>query len=399
MTMRSAHRKAKRIMDSEKSIILFLLLVLAALTIYKFNLSPTGEMSYFMTATGVNTSIDLSYSPEEPRVLQKMEVKAVVKSERRENFLEIVVTENGRTNKYQEYQFPLEGGGNTFIFDYAPTSINKQTIVANLYNYNKTVLYDSKMIDFKAESDIGPFDIEVNPLTNFVPKGKELPLTVKMKNFGLKGTDVNLIIFIDCLYKADIEQSSVIFINTSAELEKDYLLPTCDEVDQHRIRASVIVYGAEYVSASTQYYEKENLASLDFLVPNIIATVERSTHKLNILFNNKNGIDAKNIKPIVFGIPSSWFTITPSFIPEIKPDDFSVAIIDFNIPKNSRGSYMLMVGASGDNLFSQKIVELKVDGAAAAAKTVESADLKSIIIISAMLAIGILIFFIWKKRK
>jgi hypothetical protein len=37
------------------------------------------------------------------------------------------------------------------------------------------------------------------------------------------------------------------------------------------------------------------------------------------------------------------------------------------VPKGNEGTYKILIGASGENLFSEKTVELKVTGAAAQA--------------------------------
>lgn len=393
--------KNKFIISNKIKIILISLALVAFLAIFSINLNLTGRTASVVSA-GTESSVTVSIFPEKPKVLEKMDIEMKVTSEKERGFfLELMIVQNGKTNKYSNYTFSLDAGdSNAFVLTYTPIGIEKENIVVNLYSSDRKILYDSKIMEFKAESDIGPFDIEIVPLTNFVQRGEELPFVVRMNNFGLKGTDVNLTVIIDCLNAPDIEQSSFIYLNTSEKLEKDFISPTCNETGQHRITASVFIYGVEFVSSKSQYFETDNLSHLDFSVPDLITVAENSSYMLNLKYTNNNKETLIDIEPIVFGIPSSWFNVSPLIIPEIKSGDFAVAIITFNVPKNSVGSYPLLIGASGDSLFSKRSIELRVTGMAENVKLAEISNLKNIVIIlSAISIIGVLVFFVVRRWK
>lgn len=400
--MQEFEEKNELSINKKIEIILVSVLVLTVLAIYGLSISFTGKIASVETKETVN-SVSVSFTPEKPKVLEKMNVKIIAASNKKENFfLELIIVQGGKINKYRNYTFSLDAGdSNTFILDYIPTNIEKQNIVTNLYSSDKKVLYDSKTIEFQAESDVGPFDMEIVMLTNFVQRGENLPFVVKMKNFGVKGTDINLTETVNCFNKADIEQSSFLYMNTSDELEKSFILPTCNETGQHRIIASMTVYGTEFVSSKSQYFETDEISSLDFLVPDAITIAENSSYTLNIKYNNGNKGSFNNIKPIVFGIPSSWFTVSPLIIPEIKSDEFSVAILTFNVPKNSSGNYPIFIGASGNNLFSQKSVELKITSMAEYSKPAEKSNVMNIIIIlfAVIIFSGVSVFLYKRKKK
>jgi len=341
-------------MNNKAKIVLITIIIITviALVAYNFSLSITGGVARVTPVTEGKVSVDIFISPDKPRILQKMEIRAVVASNVREDlFLELIVVEDGKTNKYQSYQFSLgEGDSSEYKFTYTPTSIKKQNIVANLYNSDKTTLFDSKIIEFTPESDIGPFDVEIDLPTNFVPKGKELPVTVKMINFGSKDVDVNLVADILCFKEPNIRRDLFLKINSSSDLEKNLIMPTCNEEGQHSIKAALVAYGEEHVSAKSQYFERDFLKRIDYLVPDTITVAENSSREVNIIYKNEENVIVTDIKPFVFGIPSSWFTITPSFVPSIKRGDSTVAIIKFSIPENTEGTYPILIGVSGHDL-------------------------------------------------
>lgn len=380
---------------SKVKIALFSLIVITILAIYGVSISFTGKAALVRSGE-TGSSVAVSFSPDHPKVLEKMSIETTVTSDKKEDFfLELIIVQNGIINEYRNYTFSLDAGdSDKFVMYYTPSSVEKQNIVVDLYSSDKKVLYDTKTMEFKAESDIGPFDFEINTPTNFVQKGEKLPFTISMKNLGLKGVDVNLTVSLDCFNKSDIEQSSFIFINGSDELEKNFILPTCNEAGQHRIRASLSAYGTDFVSSKSQYFETDDLLHLDFFVPDVITAAENSSYTFNVKYGNNNKETVSNIKPIVSGIPSSWFTVTPLVIPEIKSGDISVAIITLNIPKNSEGDYQVLIGVSGDNLFSYAWTSLKITGTAEKGESAKTPKINfsvfTILFISSII-IGVLI--------
>ncbi len=357
--MDKSYLRPKSIMKYVLGIILIPMVLAAALAIGVLQSSFTGRATY-VVPEDKEAMLEISYSPDSPKVLEKMEITVRTISGISGDFLlEAFVAQEGKVAEQRTYRFSADvQDTNEFAFEYSPSSIETQTAVANLYSSDKGILYDSKIIEFKAQSDVGPFDIEIDLPTNFVLKGDTLPVRVRMKNFGTKADDVNLVVTIYCYSKQNIEQTSFIYLTDS--LEKSMILPTCGEAGQHRIKAAINLYGIEHVAATSQYFERESLSSLDFSTPDYITAEERTPRDLSIVYRNSGNTTLYNIRLIVFSLPSAWFTVKPSTIADIDAGESIVSVISFNVPDGSEGAYPILIGASGDNMFSGRLVEFNV---------------------------------------
>ncbi len=357
---------------------------------------------------GSGVFLNLSFSPGAPKLLEKMNIYATVAGGKNVSLLlEVAVVENGNTNVYRNYSFSLTGNSSqTFSFDYTPADVGRQSIVANLYSADRSTIYGSDNLYFQAESDIGPFRVNINLPTDFVPAGESLPVTLDADNLGSRGMDTNLSVTISCFDGRKMAQDLPAHMNASGSYESSFAMQTCNEPGMHNIVASLSAAGNLYASQTSQYIERTDLTHLNFLIPAVIAVTENGSSTLNIIYHNANNQSVTNVRPIVFGVPSPWLTITPQLIPEIRGGGSAAAVVRIAPPAGSGGDYSMLLGAGGDNLYDAKPVKLVVSGMLSAPLALSNRQLATILIIigAAAVVIAVTVFLIrielaWKAMK
>lgn len=81
----------------------------------------------------------------------------------------------------------------------------------------------------------------------------------------------------------------------------------------------------------------------------------------SVVVKNTGQVDLNNISLFILGIPTAWFKITPESYKTLEPDNSSVFLIEFNIPKNVNiGEYSATLTASSGVVSDQKHITITI---------------------------------------
>jgi hypothetical protein len=340
------------------------------MTAYK--LSITGKIE----ATGEVENISLSgeilsaeYEPSEIKIFEKITVTTAVKNngkEKNDYLLEFKIIKNGELKNEDKFMFPLSPDRTvSFSPTYNLNEVGEYKIVIRIYDMSKITLYDEKILTIVAQSDVGPFDLEVDVPSHMIKLGDSLPLTVKITNVGIKGIDIGLDLELRCTNGKKISKSMYIFVNGSSDIEKQLFMDLCGDIGQHTVTASLILYGNELIASKTQFYVNATLPEILMNMQQLIKAENGKKNYFAIEVKNPNDFDLMNIKPFVYGMPSDWIFIEPSSFNTLKPNESAIFTAIIDAPKTAEmKNYEITVGIGGDNMLIKKEAMVSVTGIA-----------------------------------
>lgn len=309
--------------------------------------------------------VRLTFKPDEPNALDEMNIDVEIKNtgEIKSRYtLRTIVSKSGQV-KYDEFLvFSLKAGAsNSISLGYTPDDIGEHDIIVNLYNEDKSVLYDKKIVKFDSVSNIGPFDLEVSAVGQMVKYGEEVPVIVTAKNMGVRDVDTKILLEIDCGESADIMNSFVVLVNSSESVEKIVSMKTCDGLGLQTISSSIMLFNKSWISASTQFFVTESVPRLRFTLPDVIEVHRGENNLVDVYVENPTGEDIYNLMMVVEGIPQEWVNIEPTTIRQFAPYESAVFLATIDVPENSElKSYPIMINFGADTLLNRKGSEIKV---------------------------------------
>jgi len=357
-----------------KKIVIAILIVFGILSMIIYKLPITGKfeaISGFENSDLSGEILSAKYDPKEPKILERLTITAVVKNNGKEKnnyLLELKITKNGQLKYGDEFTFSLPPGNEmSFSPTYTPDDFGDHTIFLRLHDKNKTKVYDEKILTFVAQSDVGPFDLEVDLPSHIIGLGDSLPVTILITNMGARGSDIGLNLDLYCRSCVDskkISKSIQIFLNGSSDVKKQFFLRTSGDVGMHVLVASIVLYDRELVSSKNQFYVNATMPKILISTQYWIKAEAGKKTIFGIEITNENGVDIKNIKPFIYGIPPDWISIEPSSFNILKPTDSVVFTATLDVPENAEiKSYETVIGIGSDNAFSKKEVILSITGA------------------------------------
>src|SRR5437867_5318886 len=129
----------------------------------------------------------LKVTPDNPAIFKAATVEIeVTNSGPSDTFLvELFVIREGEIKLTSTFSLTLQTSQPLKITPtFTPDNIGGYEIVVKLWDKNKAILYDTKIINFSVTSDIGPFDLSIDAMTRIINPGDEVPLIIQTINQG-----------------------------------------------------------------------------------------------------------------------------------------------------------------------------------------------------------------------
>ncbi|MEM5843990.1 MAG: NEW3 domain-containing protein [Candidatus Aenigmatarchaeota archaeon] len=103
-------------------------------------------------------------------------------------------------------------------------------------------------------------------------------------------------------------------------------------------------------------------ASISIINYNSNISLVRGTKKTESVTVKNTGIaDLANVTVFLVGIPTTWFTVVPDFVSVLPPENSSVFLINFDVPKNALpGEYRVILTAVSGVVSDQKTITITV---------------------------------------
>ncbi|MFH8087071.1 MAG: NEW3 domain-containing protein, partial [Candidatus Aenigmatarchaeota archaeon] len=103
-------------------------------------------------------------------------------------------------------------------------------------------------------------------------------------------------------------------------------------------------------------------ASISIINYNSNISLIRGTKKTeSVTVKNTGIVDLTNVTVFLVGIPTTWFTVVPDFVSALPPENSSVFLINFDVPKNALpGEYRVILTAVSGVVSDQKTITITV---------------------------------------
>lgn len=306
----------------------------------------------------------LTYLPSEPVVLEDTTLSIGVENQgdKTQSYLmSLQIIEEGKIVHEQEFTFTLERTkGIFFTPKYTPQTIGEHQAIVRLYDKLGFDLFDTQLMKFNVVSHLGPFDIEIEPLTARIRPGLLLPAKVFLENMGAKGTDVEVRLTVDCPDKR-LTQSSTFFVPSNAQSERLISMQTCEQEGLYDIYADIVLFNKTWVSSSSQFYVNSTYIQLQFDVPEKLTLKPGENYTLPIEVTNLGNQKIHDLQFVVQRIPLAWQKTTPSSITEVEPNETVVFILSISIPKDAEPrSYESRMTVFAEEVLERKILTLEI---------------------------------------
>ncbi len=307
----------------------------------------------------------ISIDPEEPSVLDDIIINIDVRNtadELNEYVLNIFISKDGQVKDENYFTFRLYSNKKVLLSPtFTPPGVGKYKIVVKLYDKYKSVLYDTKVLEITVISDIGPFDLSLDILSRTVRPNDEIPLIISMKNIGVKGTDVHIVLSIDCLEQEDIYKEFFVFLKGGGEVDKFSTITACNEDGSHDITAKLILSDHTFAYSLTQAIVSRTYYDFDVELQKSIKIKQGESRVFDVYIKNTVETTLNNLRLGVENIPLEWTTITPSVISSIKPNETAMFLVNISIPEDaSIIEYPTTVDIGSDEVLVQKDFTLEV---------------------------------------
>jgi len=309
--------------------------------------------------------LSLSFSPSEPIILENVSMDIKVKNTGRSyaDFkLELFITKEGKIKYRRTFSFGFEQGMSlSFSPSYLPDDIGEYEILAKLYDKNKLILYDSKILKFIVISEVGPFDLSMEVLTRNIRPREDLPVILRISNKGEIGTDVKVKVEIFCFDSSSLLNEFFVYLESKSSLDKLVSIPTCSEEGLHLISSEVILYNKTWISSKNQFFIRELYLQLFLKVPETFEIKQGESKVFDVLVENPSNSSVHDLKLVMEKLPLEWADIKPYTIVEIKPNETVLFIVNLSIPKDAQPiEYPIKMTAGSTEVLAKKDSTLKI---------------------------------------
>lgn len=343
----------------------------------------------------------LTYSPEEPVVLEDVTISINAKNigdKTQSYFAYLQIIKDGKIVDEKEFTFSLEKDKLiTLTPTFVPQDIGEFEVIVRLYDKFKIDLFDTEIIKFNSISQLGPFDIIIDPLTTRVRPGFFLPTQLILENMGTKGTDVEVRVSINCPDKA-ISQSLTIFLGGGNKTERLVSMQTCDREGVYDIQASIVIFNRTWISSSSTFFVNSTFIHLEFEVPEKIILKPGENYTFPVEVINLGNQKISNLRFVIQRIPLEWQEISPPSIPSINPNEKVLFVVTITLPVDAEQKpYEMRMTALAEETLERKISTLEVVPLAVL-PIYTGLPIRTLVITSLSLLAGTVIIFIIKQR-
>lgn len=306
----------------------------------------------------------LSYSPSEPNVLEDTTISIGVEnpSDRARSYSMVLqISKEGKIVHEEEFTFTLEKSKSiVFTPQYTPQDLGEHQIIVSLYDKFKIDLIDTSVVTFNAVSQLGPFDIIVDPLTTRVRPGFLLPTKVILENLGKKGVDIELRLSVNC---PDIvsTQTLTVFVPSNNPVEKLVSMQACDQEGLYEVVGSIVLFNRSWITASSQFFVNSSYIRLQFDAPDKLILRPGENYVVPIEVTNLGNQKIYDLEFVIQKIPLNWQQIIPKSVKEIKENETVVFIVNITIPKDAElRPYEARFTAVSNEVLERKISTIEV---------------------------------------
>jgi len=377
-------------------------------------IAPNGFSYEYYSMYGNNSLegevANVSVEPANPKVLDTVVATISLRNlqDRQNDFvLRTFVSKDGQVLEENEFGLDLAANrGMSMTLEFLPTKIGTYTVVAKLFNKDKTVLYSEKILGVEVVSDIGPFDLQLDVLSRTIRPGYEIPLLLTMKNMGISGTEVKVAISMDCASQGRIYKDFSVFLKGSGSLDKSLSIPACSEEGYHEISAKIIMFDGVVAQSTSSVFINNTQHDIYVRAPALIEIRSGSSKVFDIYVRNDDAKPMSNVRVIINGIPQEWVSATPEVVMNVAPNESALFIVNVSAPSDSvSAEYPFFMSIGGDEVLAQKEATLKVlevGGTAQAADVPQPAyDIGALLpgFTMALAAIAVVAFAVWIFKR
>lgn len=306
----------------------------------------------------------VSSSPEEAIVFEtvRISMNANNPGDKDQSYLMILqITKDGNIIHEEDFAFVLgRGKGIQFISEYVPQDIGEYEAVIWLYDKFKITLFDTQIIKFNVVSHLGPFDIEIEPLTSRIRPGLSLPAKVLLENMGTKGVDAEVEITVDC-QESDLTQRLTLFVPAGNRTERLVRAEICNQEGLYNIRASIILFNKTWVSSSSQFFVNSSYIELQFDPPENIKLKPGGSYTFPVEVTNLGTRKITDLKFVLQRMPLAWQKVSPSSVIEVGPNGKAVFVVNITVPSDAEAeTYEISMTAAAEETLERKTTTLEV---------------------------------------
>lgn len=374
-----------------------------------FLLGTAAYAEHYGDTEGKTGSIaDFSYYPEKPMFSKAVITSFAVKNigDARQTFrLKLFVIKDGNIVKQTDNflsVYPGQKKGNSSEF--YPKEIGSYEILAKLYDNYETKLLDIMSAKMIVESELGPFDLILNPLARKIRPEEELPILLTIINKGITGTDASVRIEVKCQPNS-ISNEFMIFAPPDREIEKMVTMPACGEEGAHTIESSISISNRTYAISTAQFFVNDTLFMMDLKMPRELLLEQGESKLFDITVRNTAPYPLHNVRLFSEGFPLGWITIQPNSIAYIGLNETAIFLVSLKLPEDAEARvYSAKFIASSDELSNRessvlKVMEAEVVPLSAAGKAQSLLGLYGAYILAAISAAALLALVRAKTRK
>lgn len=303
--------------------------------------------------------------PEHPIVLDDFAINIGVRNKADNDIeysLDMFIIKDGQVKDESSFTFQLDSDkGILFSPTFAPISVGQYEIVVKLYDKYKSVLYDTEISQIDVVSDIGPFDLIIDVLSRTVMPGDDVPLIVRMKNAGIKGTDVKIDVSMDCINQSSSHKEFFVFLGQKESLDKSLTIKACNEEGLHDVTAKLLLFDTIFVESLNQIFVNRTYFDYEVRTPNIIEIRQGEYEVFDVYIKNTAEVTVHNLKLAIENIPLEWISVNPSTIIKIEPNETAMFIVNVSIPADAPAeTYPLVISVGSDETLIKQDSNLKI---------------------------------------
>jgi uncharacterized membrane protein len=248
----------------------------------------------------------------------------------------------------------------------------------------------------------GPYDVWINLFENEVPQGDSLDFAINIENKGEVTQDVIVDYWVssqNTTYYSNLGQAVLTpELSNQSFTRYAYIYPsqplgtyilnvrvsydTLQQPITNSVTFSVITKTTPQIPPSNQTPEtiyvtaptptggtitvttptERISASILITTYNSNISLARNFTKIESVIVKNNGIvDLNNVSLLVLGIPLDWFKVVPESYATLHPENSSIFLIEFNIPKNAKvDEYKASLIATSGIVSDQKSITIKI---------------------------------------
>lgn len=309
--------------------------------------------------------VDISVNPAKPKVLDDTVATVVVhnlKDYSNEYTLRIFVSMGGQVIEQNDITFSLNANKNmSMTMDFLPTKIGTYSVIAKIFNKDTTALYSEKVLDVEVVSDIGPFDMQLDVLSHTLRPGYVIPLLLSMKNMGIRGTDVDVSITMDCASQGRIYKDFSVYLGGNGELQKTVSLSACSDKGYHEITAKILMLGGVVAQSTSSVFINDTQYNIYVRCPDFIEIGKGFSKNFDVYVMDDDNRLVNNLRAIISDLPQDWLSITPESVASIRPNESAIFVVNISAPPDAASAeYPFTISIGGDEVLMQRDAVLNI---------------------------------------